>query len=50
MLEIFSLQTRFFTDMVILHSHHVHPSALLLELAHGNLASGLSTHCRSHAI
>jgi len=43
MLEIFSLQTHFFTDIVTLHSildsHHVHPSALLLELVHGNLAS-----------
>jgi hypothetical protein len=39
MLESFCLQTHLFADIVILHSHDIHPSVLLLELAHGNLVS-----------
>jgi hypothetical protein len=37
MLEIFGLQTHLFANIVILHGHDAHSSALLLELAHGNL-------------
>jgi hypothetical protein len=31
------LQTHLFANIVILHGHDAHSSALLLELAHGNL-------------